>query len=724
MKIFTSSIRARMTLFIAAFLAIVVGLATSGEFVLKSVGVKTEETDRKWLAGMAVLAEMGDRVAEYRIAEGDRMLASEPKARAEAESIAGEHRREIQKLQIAYAPLLVDDARIADLVSFRTAWTAYYRQHDAWVRDGRGDSPDDVALYNGKLQQLYKDTDVAVDRLIAIHLSAAHAQAAAVEKLTRASIDIGIAVSAAAALLAMWLVMRIRTQITRPLEAITQALSKLAAGSREIRLPELYRSDEIGAMAKAFEIFRASALALEEAHKATRVAQEQAQTLARHDALTGLPNRRVFSAELQSVLSQARGGAVACSVLLVGLDQFKQVNDLHGHAVGDLVLCEIARRLKAIVGSTGGVARLGGDEFAIFANGDAGHKTPLGATKDLAVRVLGAIRVPILVGDKRIEIGASIGIAPCRSESADAGHLLHAADIAMYRVKRDTRGTFRFFEQSMEDDLRAQGTLESDIKRAVAEGKIQPHYQPLIALRNNRICGFEALARWTHLTRGVVSPDIFIPLIEQLGLMSEFTSSILRQACRDAKDWPDTVRLSVNISPSELKDPLLPSRIFAILALEAFPPARLELEITETALVCNIETAKSILTTLQSSGITVALDDFGTGYASLSHLRELKIDKVKIDRSFVHSMQSNPESEKIVDAILGLTKNLNLQAVAEGIEDSVTLLHLAAKGCEFGQGYYIGKATNAAGARDILMERTIIQKRIAEAQAAVSSHRD
>jgi len=322
------------------------------------------------------------------------------------------------------------------------------------------------------------------------------------------------------------------------------------------------------------------------------------------------------------------------------------------------------------------------------------------------------------VGGKRIEIGASIGIAFCHTDGADAGYLLHAADIAMYRVKRDSRGTFRFFEQSMEDDVRAQGFLEADLKRAVAEGKIQPYYQPLVELRNNRIWGFEALARWEHPERGFVPPDLFIPLIEQLGLMSQFTSSILGQACRDAKHWPGNVRLSVNISPSELTDPLLPSRILAILALEAFPCARLEVEITETALLSNIEMARSILTTLQSSGINVSLDDFGTGYASLSHLRELKFDKIKIDRSFVQSMQTDPESEKIVDAILGLTKNLNLPTVAEGIEDASTLLRLAAKGCEFGQGYYFGKATNAAGAMDVLMERTIIQKRISEAQAA------
>jgi diguanylate cyclase (GGDEF)-like protein len=718
MTIFTSSIRARTTLFILAFVAIVVGLAVSGELVLKSVGRKTEEIDQKWLAGMAMLAEIGDSVAEYRIAEGYRVLASESKDRADAELLADEHRHVIQNLQNAYTTLLGSHARIADLVSFRAAWTAYYTQHDAWARTDEDGAPSDAAFYRGTLQQLYMDTDAAVDQLIATNLSAAHAQVAAVHQLTSLSINVGIAVSASVALLAIWLMVRVRTQITRPLEAITRALSKLAAGSREIRVPELDRSDEIGAMAKAFEIFRTNALALEQAHKATRVAQERAQMLSRYDALTGLPNRRVFCADLQAVLDHVQSGAVPYLVLLVGLDQFKQVNDIHGHAVGDLVLCEVARRLEAIVQSRGGVARLGGDEFAIFAKGDAQQQTSLDEARAMATRVLGAIGVPILVGGKRIEIGASIGIALCHTDGAEAGHLLRAADIAMYRVKRDARGTFRFFEQSMEDDLHAQGSLEADLKRAVAEDKIQPYYQPLVELRNNRIWGFEALARWEHPERGFVPPDLFIPLIEQLGLMSQFTSSILGQACRDAKHWPGNVRLSVNISPSELTDPLLPSRILAILALEAFPCARLEVEITETALLSNIEMARSILTTLQSSGINVSLDDFGTGYASLSHLRELKFDKIKIDRSFVQWMQTDPESEKIVDAILGLTKNLNLPTVAEGIEDAATLLRLTAKGCEFGQGYYFGKATNAAGARDMLTERTIIQKRITAAQAA------
>jgi EAL domain-containing protein (putative c-di-GMP-specific phosphodiesterase class I) len=226
-----------------------------------------------------------------------------------------------------------------------------------------------------------------------------------------------------------------------------------------------------------------------------------------------------------------------------------------------------------------------------------------------------------------------------------------------------------------------------------------------LRFEQNRICGFEALARWNHPERGFVPPDLFIPLVEQLGLMPQLTSSILGQACRDAKRWPDDIFLSVNISPSELRDPLVSSRLGAILAQNGFAPNRLEVEITETALVSNIETAKSILTTLQSAGIKICLDDFGTGYSSLYHLRELKFDKVKIDRSFVQSMRNNPESERLVDAILGLTRSLNLPTVAEGIEDAAILLRLAAKGCEFGQGYYFGKAMTADDTKDALLEK-------------------
>jgi diguanylate cyclase (GGDEF)-like protein len=616
--------------------------------------------------------------------------------------LADAHRNAIQHLQSEYLALLDGRIGTVNLQSFDSALNHYYLAHDAWVKkdvDGQWGEP---AHYDGSLDQLYKAADASVDILIAANQSAAHMQAAAVDTLTDRSVILGAVVSVIAVVLAIWLLIRIRSQITRPLGAITQALSELAAGSREVRLPELHRADEIGAMATAFEVFRTNALALEKAHEATRVAQDHAHSLARHDALTGLPNRRVFSAELQTLLNRGRNSSLLYSVLLVGLDQFKQVNDLRGHPAGDVVLREVARRIKDTVGRRGTAARLGGDEFAIIVDCDVNESEQSDGAADLANRVLDSIRRPIPIGETEIKIGASVGIALQRSDGGDAGSLLRSADIAMYRAKRDTRGSIRFFEQSMDEDLLAQASLEADLKSALVSRKIQPYYQPLVELRTNRLCGFEALARWEHPVRGFVPPDLFVPLVEQLGLMTDLTSLILRQTCRDSKEWPADIRIAVNISPSELKDPLLPGRLLTILAEEGFDPARLDVEITESALICDIQTAKSVLATLRNAGIQMSLDDFGTGYSSLHHLRELKFDKVKIDRSFIHSMPDNPESEKIVDAILGLAKNLNLSAVAEGIENPAVLLRLAAKGCEFGQGYYFGKAMTASNATALL----------------------
>jgi diguanylate cyclase (GGDEF)-like protein len=390
-------------------------------------------------------------------------------------------------------------------------------------------------------------------------------------------------------------------------------------------------------------------------------------------------------------------------VLVLDLDRFKPVNDLRGHAAGDTVLCEVARRLTDTLRKNDTVARLGGDEFAIIAAADT-HAHADGAML-LAARLLGAIREPIDVDGTPVEIGASIGIARCPADGLEAEALLRAADIAMYRAKREARGTFRFFEQSMDEELRAQAQLEVDLKEAIARQEVCPHYQPLIDMQDNRVFGFEILARWTHKERGDVPPDVFIPVAEQLGLIPELTSSLLRRACRDAVQWSiDDIRLSLNIAPGQLKDARLPGQILAILREEGFPASRLEIEITETALVGDIDAARMVLRALQAEGIRVALDDFGTGYSSLYHLRELKFDKVKIDKSFVQSMQQNNESDRIVDAILGLARSLGMPAVAEGIEDQAALYRLADKGCQYGQGFHFGKAMSSERANAFLQE--------------------
>jgi diguanylate cyclase (GGDEF)-like protein len=698
MKHLSLSVHARLTIFIAALVAIVVTLSVVAATRLLAIDHKVEALDGTLLASTDVLGELSDRITEFRLAETYRALAHDARSRATAEVLADGHRYVISKLQAQY--LRLNSGNTVQLALFTAAWHAYLAEHDAWVRSDSNGNFDDQAQFASSLHRLYRAADLTIDQLSDANTSAAHAEANAVDDLVDKTILILLTVSAAGILLAIWLLIRVRVNITRPLAAITQALTSLSAGDRTVQVPELDRNDEIGAMAKAFDVFRANAVALEEATAATRLAQEQAQALARHDPLTGLPNRRVFSAELESALNHTRNeGAVTC-VLMIDLDRFKPVNDLQGHAVGDLVLCEVAARLQGIVGQKDKVARLGGDEFAIIFETEPQEYPD--AVIRLASKTLAAIQEPVTVGSNTIEIGASIGIASAPGDGQEPDTLLHAADIAMYRAKQDGRAKFCFYERRMDQELHAQAQLESDLKSAVSEGKIQPYYQPLIDMQDKHIYGFEMLARWQHPERGFVPPDIFIPLAEQLGLIPDLTWSMLRQACRDSRQWPDHILLSINISPNQLKEPALPAQLLAILTQENFPPSRLEIEITETALVSDIETAKMILTALQSVGIKISLDDFGTGYSSLYHLRELRFDKIKIDRSFVQSMEDNRESEKIVDAILSLAKSLGLPTVAEGIENTDVVRHLVDMGCEFGQGYYFGKAMTAQDAARML----------------------
>jgi diguanylate cyclase (GGDEF)-like protein len=489
--------------------------------------------------------------------------------------------------------------------------------------------------------------------------------------------------------------------ITEQKQSTAQIEAALAQAREAARLAEA-QAAELHSAHAATRAAEDHAQELEKAHAARRAAEEQANRLARHDALTGLSNRRVFTTELEAAFQRARSGAGYSSLILIDLDGFKKINDLHGHHVGDAVLCEVARRLEMTMRKNDSVARLGGDEFAIIAEGRLDLEEHQAGALRLAGRVLSAIQLPMTTPEGRLEVGACLGIAFCRAEAPDTGHLLHAADIAMYRAKQHGRGTFRFFEQRMDDEMREKEAIERELMTAVAEETIQPYFMPLVDIARGRVCGFEALARWHHKERGFIPPDVFIPVVEQLGLMAELTNSVLRQACRAAREWPEEIRVAVNFSPSELKDPLLPSRILAILTQEGLAAARLEVEITETALITDTEAAKATLATLQGFGVTICLDDFGTGYSSLSHLRELRFDRVKIDRSFIQAMQENPDSEKIVDAILGLTRSLTLPAVAEGIENQAVLSKLAGKGCEFGQGYHFGKAMTAAAAGAML----------------------
>lgn len=520
-----------------------------------------------------------------------------------------------------------------------------------------------------------------------------HARAGRARLRIRHTIEAAFAIAFATLAFGLALLRHLERTLLRPLQTLTDSLVRLAHGEDMRALPNMRRTDEIGAMAHAFATLCETSHELKIAHEATRAAEAHAQALARHDPLTGLPNRRLLAAEMSAALERTQLRSPDYLVFVIDLDRFKPVNDLHGHAAGDTVLCEIAVRLRRVVRDGDTVARLGGDEFAVLAR--VHRDDHVEAASELAQRLLAATRAPIDIGKVRINVDASIGIACCPRDGGDPDALLRAADIAMYRAKCEGKGTYRFFEQKMDDELRLQATLETDLRRALAGGEIRPFYQPLVRLADGQTTGFEILARWHHDQRGWIPPDVFVPLIEQMGISPAFTASILRRACRDALCWPARYHLALNLSPAQFKDTQLAALLLTILADEGMPPERLEIEITESALMGDFDIARAVLEDFRSAGLRMSLDDFGTGYSSLQHLRELKVDKLKIDRSFVLSMTSCNESAKIVDAIIALSSSLGMTTVAEGVETAELARTLAAKGCDYAQGYFFGKAMAA-----------------------------
>jgi len=476
------------------------------------------------------------------------------------------------------------------------------------------------------------------------------------------------------------------------------------------RRHEEYQLDEfvaflffIGIAAVVFSVRRI--LDLRKEMEQRRTAEQDAQRLARHDALTGLPNRRGFLEEFDT---QARdsGQDERCALFVLDLDHFKPVNDLYGHRLGDEVLRAVAHRLSEIVEGNGVVARLGGDEFGIVMTvGAADDELPLGVAR----RIVHEIPKPIKLAALSIEVGCSVGVSmyakqgeraggPLRGEHSPVETVLRQADMAMYRAKTDGRGAYRFFDDKMDQRLQQRVRLEREIKRAVERQEIIPYYQPLVDLHTQETIGYELLARWKHPSLGVIEPTAFISIAEDTGVIGALTDSLLRQGVKDAKAWPPHIYLTVNLSPRQFADPLLAQRVLAILAEAGFPPQRLEIEITETAVVQRLEEAKTTLQSLRNLGIRIALDDFGTGYSGLHHLRELQLDTIKIDRSFVTEMLKDADDEKLVEAIVGLGHVLGLRTTAEGIETPEVLDKLISLGCDTGQGFLFGRPEPMTGA--------------------------
>ncbi|MBB4038747.1 diguanylate cyclase (GGDEF)-like protein [Microvirga flocculans] len=422
-------------------------------------------------------------------------------------------------------------------------------------------------------------------------------------------------------------------------------------------------------------------------------AHQELHVLAHQDALTGLPNRVVLRDQLDQALAslRPRGPTVAVSYLDLDLDHFKDVNDSFGHETGDELLKAVADRLRDCISEQEGqvrnlISRFGGDEFAIL---QTGIQRPEQSAA-LASRIVEALRAPFSIDGQELFIGTSIGIALAQANVTSSQILKHA-DMALYYAKADGRGTFRFFEQAMDEQLQARRALEVDLRKAVTNGEFELFYQPQINLRDDEIAGFETLLRWHHPERGIISPSEFIPVAEDTGLLSSLGEWIIEQACREAATWPRDMHVAVNLSPVQFRSRGLVQTVSRALALSGLAPQRLELEITESVLLQDNEMTVSTLHQLRRLGVRIAMDDFGTGYSSLSYLRSFPFDKIKIDQSFVREMSQRADCLAIVQSVASLGASLGMPTVAEGIETEEQLRQIEAAGCTDAQGYYFGR---------------------------------
>ena len=425
--------------------------------------------------------------------------------------------------------------------------------------------------------------------------------------------------------------------------------------------------------------------------KARSAAELEARNLARHDPLTGLPNRRFFEEKLDECLRDA-GTARQIAVLMLDLDGFKAVNDTYGHGAGDKALSEFSRRVSHLCvpvrfwpGSEGRIRNYHARDWS------------LDDPTNLARRIAAAVAEPFVIDGVTAEFGVGIGVAVTPNDGTDPEELVRRADRALYRAKATGRSCVCFFETEMDARIERRMQIERELRSAIAADAIVPHYQPLVSLDGgNRIVGFEVLARWENDDLGSVPPGVFIPIAEETGLINVLGDQLLRRACLDANAWPANFVLAFNVSPIQLRDPLLGLRILSILGQTGFSPRRLEIEITESALVDNIGVAQGVIDDLRQAGVRISLDDFGTGYSTLSQLLSFRLDKIKIDRSFVSRLNQSNDGQVIVRAILGLAKGFGLTTTAEGVENAEQLACLKENGCAEGQGYLFSKAVPAA----------------------------
>jgi diguanylate cyclase (GGDEF)-like protein len=417
-----------------------------------------------------------------------------------------------------------------------------------------------------------------------------------------------------------------------------------------------------------------------------RQAEAKIAYLARHDGLTGLPNRSLFEERIEQAMAGAARGA-EFAVLFLDLDRFKAVNDMLGHQAGDALLRSVAARLLASVREIDTVARLGGDEFVVL---QVGLASPADAA-DLAQRIIDVVAKPYDLVGQNAEIGVSIGVEISSQEPASADTLIKNADLALYMAKSEGRGIFRFFEPEM--DARAQNryALERDLRHALAHGEFEIYYQPIVDLRSRQVCAYEGLLRWNHPVRGVVQPGDFIAAAEECGLIVQIGAWVLRTVCQRAAAWPSHIHAAVNLSPIQFRAAQLFTIVRDALTESGLPPTRLELEITESVLLASNQSTIALLHELRGLGVSIVMDDFGIGYSSLSYLRRFPFDKIKIDQSFVADITKQNDALYIVRAITSLCRNMNIRTTVEGVETAEQLAILVEEGCSEAQGYYFGE---------------------------------
>jgi diguanylate cyclase (GGDEF)-like protein len=502
------------------------------------------------------------------------------------------------------------------------------------------------------------------------------------------------ALAAGGIVLVLGLSWKVARSVTEPLQQLDEA-ARLIGEGREVSLA-VETGDEIGRLAESFNQMVA---AIEERER-------QIIHVGLHDGLTGLPNRKLFTEQLANVLSRRRAGEQVL-VAYIDLDDFKMVNDTLGHPAGDALLRMVADHLKKEQPDAL-IARLGGDEFAVLIDG-IDEKASLG---NIADRLQACFNRPLTINGQAASSSASIGIALAPGDGEDGITLMKNADLALYRAKREGKANYHFFEPALDEAARQRRQLELDLRTTIRDGGFVLNFQPLYSLAEKRLTGFEALIRWNHPVRGRVGPAEFIPLAEETGLIVPIGEWVLREACHQASGWPANVSVAVNVSPRQFAATGIASTVLSALSASGLAPHRLELEITESIFIADVEQTLATLHSLRNLGVKIALDDFGTGYSSLSYLRSFPFDKVKIDKSFVEDLGTSGNGHAVIRAITTLAAALGMETLAEGVEDIAQFEVLEREGCQNIQGYLFSRPVPAEAVADLLRDVSGYQRQL------------